>query len=664
MRTAGPLSADPVFSSREYPKTNQIMLTNTADTNLYRAIFDRVGDAVFVVDPLDEEYIDVNERACALLGYSHSALMETGPLGVHSHEVPLWREFVNAALLDGSVRTTNLSCRTANGDLLPAEVAATAIEIEGKECVILAVRDITVRREMQQALRESEERYRSLVDESPDLILVSVDGVIAFVNSIGPKLLGLESPADMVGRPIMEFIAPGYRGLVRERRIRVLKHGETAPAAEVELLRADGGKVHFEGIAIPIKFRGESAVQVVLRDISERKRLQRESSVLAEIGVVVGGTLAIGEVYERFANLVKSLIPFDRIEISEFDLADDTICPVYVSGLQAESWVEGVSHPISDSRVGPVIHGHQALIFDAKSTAKHAKENPDTAVGAAIGLTTGIAVPLNVRDQTIGVLNMSSCDPDAYGNEHLELAMRVANQIAPAVENARLYKHAGVIAVHEERNRLARELHDSVTQSLYSLTLHSEASIRHANAGDLEQVQSHLGQMGESALQALKEMRLLVYQLRPPVLENEGLVSALQHRLDAVEKRSGVKTRLILDRDYVHPARIENVLFPVALEALNNAIKHANASTVEMRINSVDGGIELTVEDNGRGFAETERSARSGVGLASMKERLGDIGGWLSVKSVIGEGTTVTAFVGLDFLDSRPTSADRQGAST
>ena len=663
---AGRVSVDLKRSLTQPPKVDHIVSSALLETDLFRAIFNRLGDAVFVVDPVGEVFIDVNERACELLGYSRSALMETGPVGVHPHEVLMWRQIVGEALRDRSVRTTELSCRTANGDLLPVEVAATAIEIEGKACVIFAVRDITVRKKMQRALQETEERYRSLVDESPDLILVHVDEIIVFANSTGPKLLGFESSANMVGRPLMDFIAPEFRGLHRERSNRVLRHGETAPAAEVELLKADGSTVNFEGIATPIKFRGESAVQVVLRDISERKRMEHERSVLAEIGVVVGSTLAIGKVYERFANLVGSLIPFDRISISEFDLANDTIRPVYLSGLQVEGWSEAVSHPSSASRLGPVIHHRQALLFDAESTARHAMENPDSAVGAAAGLTTGLAVPLNVRDQTIGVLNLSSCDPDAYGNEHLELAIRVANQIAPAVENARLYKQAGVMAAHEERNRLARDLHDSVTQTLYSLTLHSEASIRHANAGDLEQVKARLGQMGESALQALKEMRLLVYQLRPPALEDAGLISALQHRLDAVEKRSGVRTRLILDREYRLPANIENALFPVAIEALNNAIKHANASIVEMRINTVDGGIELTVGDNGRGFAVAERSAQGGVGLASMSERLSDIGGRLSVKSVVGKGTTITAFIGLDSPDSGSSGADHpdhQGAS-
>jgi PAS domain S-box-containing protein len=615
------------------------------DKNLYREIFERSGDAIFVVDPVGESFVDVNERACELLGYDYSTLMSLGPLGVHPHEVDAWRTQVTTALRDESVITTELSCRTASGDLLPVEVTSTAIEIEDKQCLIFAVRDLTSRLQMQQALRESEERYRNLVDMSPDAILVNQDGTVVFINTPGANMLGAEHPSEIIDTPILEFIAPEYRELVKDRTRRVIEHGETAPPAEVELLRLNGSRRFVEGKGKPINFQGEKAVQVVLRDISERKRMEHERFVLAEIGDVVGSTLAIVDVYERFAKLVESLIPFDRIVISEFDLASDTITPVYVSGHRVASWEVGIAHPISDSRLGPTIYNRDSLLFDAKSTADHAAANPDNSAGAAAGFTTGLAVPLIVRDQVIGVLNLSSSDPNVHKFEHLEMLSLVANQIAPAVENARLYKQAAKFAVLEERNRLARDLHDSVAQSLYSLTLYSEASVRYAQVGDLDKVQMNLSQIGESALQALREMRLLVHELRPQELDDEGLISALQHRLDAVEGRSGIKARLILDAKYDLPDEIENVLFPVALEALNNTLKHSSASAVEMRVDAVDDGVELTVSDDGRGFEVSNVSAQSGIGLSSMSERLKGVGGTLSVKSVIGKGTTVRAFV-------------------
>ena len=267
-------------------------------------------------------------------------------------------------------------------------------------------------------------------------------------------------------------------------------------------------------------------------------------------------------------------------------------------------------------------------------------------------------------ESPIGYLSFQRREGRDFNAADLDLASLVANQIAPAIKNAQLLEQIRVTTAQEERNRLARDLHDSVAQSLYSVTLYSEATDRYARAGDLERVRANLDQLGESALQALREMRLLVHQLRPRELEKEGLISALQHRLDAVEGRSKIQTRLTLDREYNLPAKIENVLFPIALEALNNIIKHSHASVVEIRVNTVDGGVELTVEDNGRGFEIAEQSAQTGVGLSSMNERLRGIGGTLSVTSTVGEGTTVRAFVEIDSPDPEPSYAGQKTEDT
>ncbi len=200
------------------------------------------------------------------------------------------------------------------------------------------------------------------------------------------------------------------------------------------------------------------------------------------------------------------------------------------------------------------------------------------------------------------------------------------------------------LAVLEERNRLARELHDSVTQSLYSLTLFAETGRRLAGSGDLEGAKDYLGQLGETSQQALKEMRLLVYQLRPVALEQEGLAGALRQRLDAVERRAGVKVRLVFDEAEVPPV-VEQELYRIAQEALNNALKHAAASTVTVGIAGGDGLAELTVEDDGKGFEIDAVGDSAGMGLTNMRERVEYLGGSLSILSSPGKGTKVSVTV-------------------
>ena len=208
-------------------------------------------------------------------------------------------------------------------------------------------------------------------------------------------------------------------------------------------------------------------------------------------------------------------------------------------------------------------------------------------------------------------------------------------------ENEILRKEAAKKAILEERNRLARDLHDSVTQSLYSLTLFAEASQRLVNSGDMERANSYLSQVGETAQQALKEMRLLVYELRPVALEDIGLVGALQQRLDAVEGRAGVETQLLVNDLIDLPPAVEEALYRIAQEALNNTLKHANASTVIVRVMIEANHIRLSIEDNGCGFDLSSAVSSGGMGLRSIRERCEGLGASLEMISNDGTGTQI-----------------------
>lgn len=197
-------------------------------------------------------------------------------------------------------------------------------------------------------------------------------------------------------------------------------------------------------------------------------------------------------------------------------------------------------------------------------------------------------------------------------------------------------------AAIEERQRLARDLHDTVAQTLYSLTLLSEAVRRLASAGELEQVQEYSSRLGETAQQSLREMRLLVYEMRLHALEKEGLAKAIQNRLDAVEKRSGIEVKFQTNLEGNLPALLEEGLFFIASEALNNSLKHAMASSLQVTL-CVEPGKEaaLEISDNGRGFNMQSLEDEGGIGLTSMRERAEKLGGGVRVKSAPGEGTSI-----------------------
>ncbi len=241
-----------------------------------------------------------------------------------------------------------------------------------------------------------------------------------------------------------------------------------------------------------------------------------------------------------------------------------------------------------------------------------------------------VVVEQSERIQTVMTELRQQADQLAAINRDLE------NQIR---ENEALRQQAAEMAILEERNRLARDLHDSVTQSLYSLTLFAEASQRLVHGGDVERASGYLTQVGETAQQALKEMRLLVYELRPLALEEVGLVGALQQRLDAVEGRAGVKAQLLADDVVELPAAAEEALYHIAQEALNNTLKHAKASAVTVQITINADRVQLSIEDDGSGFDPQSIVSNGGLGLTSIQERCEGVGASLTITSKDGLGT-------------------------
>jgi signal transduction histidine kinase len=208
------------------------------------------------------------------------------------------------------------------------------------------------------------------------------------------------------------------------------------------------------------------------------------------------------------------------------------------------------------------------------------------------------------------------------------------------VENARLYEQAQQLAVMKERNRLARDLHDSVTQALYGVTLYAEAATRRLQQGDTDLASGHLSEIRETAQESLREMRLLIFELRLPLLKQEGLIAALQARLEAVEGRVGLETALIVEGDGPLSAEVEEGLYRIAQEALNNALRHACASSVSVRLH-LNKTVTLEIEDNGVGFDPAGAQEHASFGLRGMQERAARLGGEFTVRSSPGGGTKI-----------------------
>ncbi len=255
-----------------------------------------------------------------------------------------------------------------------------------------------------------------------------------------------------------------------------------------------------------------------------------------------------------------------------------------------------------------------------------------------------------VKTGLVGILSVFRQRQRPFSKEDIALLDSVADQIGIAVENARLRKENEQLLVLEERNRLARELHDAVTQSLYSLTLFAEANRRFAREGNLAQSAEFATRLGDTAQQALREMRLLVHNLRPSILEQAGLARAIQQRLDGVERRAGIKATLETQGDLSLPAHVEEALFHLSQEALNNALKHANATDVMVALQQSQDKVHMVIRDNGCGFDLDGRDDSGGLGLVSMRERVALLGGDFHLETAVHRGTTITVTLDLNLV--------------
>ncbi len=190
------------------------------------------------------------------------------------------------------------------------------------------------------------------------------------------------------------------------------------------------------------------------------------------------------------------------------------------------------------------------------------------------------------------------------------------------------------------------ELHDSVTQLIYSQLLFAGAGKRVLNQEDIQLTSQYLNRIENQAQQALKEMRLLIFELQPTDHLEQGLKIALANRLEAVEKRSGIETQLKIDNNINLDERVELELYRIAQEALNNTIKHSKSKSVIVSLRQEGEDITLEIIDDGCGFDYSNRGYNGGLGIRSMNERAEVIGGKLSIVSQPGSGTRVRVTVG------------------
>ena len=254
-----------------------------------------------------------------------------------------------------------------------------------------------------------------------------------------------------------------------------------------------------------------------------------------------------------------------------------------------------------------------------------------------------MGVPLLVKKRVIGFLALFHSQSHYYTSQHANLVCALANQAAVALENARLYGQAQELAVLQERQRLARELHDLVSQALYGIVLGTRTALALLEQNS-EKLSMLLENVHAQAETGLTEMRTLIFELRPESLEMDGLVVALKKQAEIVQTRYGLRIEMELGEEPLLPFIVKEALYRIAQEALHNIVKHAHVSSARLRLSGSSTGILLEISDTGAGF-NPERSFPGHLGLLSMRERVARLGGRLEIRSVPGQGTTIRALI-------------------
>jgi nitrate/nitrite-specific signal transduction histidine kinase len=377
--------------------------------------------------------------------------------------------------------------------------------------------------------------------------------------------------------------------------------------------------------------------------VQERTRALRRQALQLETSARVSRDLTasilnVDQLLTKVVGLIRDAFDYYHVHIYLIDGENQRLVLRASSG-KVGSAVQNLEIAGSSLNSEAALSGEAVLVNDVAEHPRFLADEslPDT--------RSELVVPLALSGRVIGTLDVQSAKVNAFAEDDVLVIQSLGDQIAVAIENARLVGSSRELAVVEERNRMARELHDSMTQLLHSLVLFAGAGRKAVQANRLERAEWHIMRVEQNAQQALKEMRQLVFELRPPSLEEEGLVGALRQRLDAVENRIGITTQLSVEGELELPAAAEEGLYRIAQEALTNSLKHAFASSVHVQVRANAETASLEVIDDGRGFDPTSAGELGGLGLVSMRERAEELAGTLTVISAPGKGTRVKVTV-------------------
>jgi PAS domain S-box-containing protein len=507
-------------------------------------------------------------------------------------------------------------------------------------------RDITELKRAERTLRESEEHLRAIVETTPECVkLVAADGTLLHMNHSGLAMLGTDSLNSVVGQSVYDLIAPEDRERFRDFNENVCR-GEKG-TLEFDVIGFQGNRLHMETHAAPLRNSDGSMVQLaVTRDVTRRKQAEeRERQITAEAISANAKFRAVFEQTTQFAGIMTedgTVIDVNRLCLDACGYRAEEVLgrpfwetpwwrnfPESQEKIRAATSAVAGGTPYREVLYYSLADGSERLVdFALYPIVDH--------VGQVLFLhPTGVDITENKRTEESYRKLAESLEAEVVARTR-ELEER-NSQLLRQSELLRDLSRRLLQAQDEERRRIARELHDSVGQTLtvLGMTLAMTEQQSQSQAGELNQSVREAEQLVQ---QLHQEIRTMSYLLHPPLLDEAGLAAALTWYIEGLSTRAGLELSLNMPDDFERlPREMELVVFRLVQECLTNIHRHSGSKIAMIRIGHETGRIVVEVRDHGRGISPeklAEIQARgSGVGIRGMRERVSHFNGEIHIES-------------------------------
>lgn len=509
--------------------------------------------------------------------------------------------------------------------------------------------NIIVPQQTYTTLVESEAILRTLTEMTGAAIFIFQRSRLRYVNPAAEAITGY-SRTELLAMNFWEVAHPEVRAAVKADGLARLQ-GQPAPAwYELKLLTKSGEERWVSVKLGQIEFRGAPAILGSAFDITERKRAeealqQSEARLLTEIQSVLAITRALVSqlnletVLEFIITQAEYIMAADGAAVFMLTAAGQHL-EIATPGETKGRLPAGSRFALENSLAEAALSSQKTQIFNRVAAYQHA-------ASICILLPPGeygslLIAPLIAEDESLGILLIWSRQEQRFSHDDSRLMSLFADQSALAIHTAHLHKQKRQLAIEQERHRLARDLHDSATQSLHSIGLAAQTALRRLDPASQSQLREPLDYIRTLAGTTLAEVREQIYHLYPTKLSDIGLVKALARYGEVLSRRYDLSIEFSPNPEPELSPQQREELYYVAREAIWNAVKHADANRITFSLSADGQQIVLAVADNGIGFEPALVGKGETVGLRNMAERARLLGGALELVSKPGEGTQIT----------------------